>query len=530
MKLAEHSACRSSRFIDTPGAYPGIDAEERGQTEAIGQNLVVMARAAGADHRHRSSAKAARAARSRSASATHVLMLEYSIYSVISPEGCASILWKTREQGARGRRALGHHRASPEGARPDRQDRQRTARRRASRSEADGGLMLKRALTRCASSAHGRTTYAAPPGTRPTANSYDPSDECSRAASRCGADACPRADERRERTAARVDAVVVGYSGGRDSSALLHAMSEARASAAGLRAVAVPCPSWPEPDADAWLAHWIARTLRASASPSTVPRTSRKAVRPRARSGGPQAALRALARDGARRGVQLMLLRPSSHDQAETLLLQWLRGAGTAGLSALPAARALRRRAWCMRAACSTGPRAAIEALRRGARGWTSSTTTATTTTRFAAQSPAPRRDGRRWSRAFAMPRARFGRSRRSASRTPQRWSTRSPPSTSPRSPRRAASMLRPGAPVERATARQTCARAGCAHALGEAAAREPGSSELLDEALAPRRSVAGLPVPAKCAAIAAGCWWPRRRLHRPRGRAWWSTWPCGPP
>ena len=70
MKLAEKFGLPVFTFVDTPGAYPGIDAEERGQSEAIGRNLYAMARAAHADHRAPSSARAARAARSRSRSAT----------------------------------------------------------------------------------------------------------------------------------------------------------------------------------------------------------------------------------------------------------------------------------------------------------------------------------------------------------------------------------------------------------------------------------------------------------------------------
>jgi acetyl-CoA carboxylase carboxyl transferase subunit alpha len=67
-----------------------------------------------------------------------VLMLQFSVYSVISPEGCASILWKTAERRVRGGRGAGHHGPPPEGAGRDRQDRQRTRRRRAPRHAKDG--------------------------------------------------------------------------------------------------------------------------------------------------------------------------------------------------------------------------------------------------------------------------------------------------------------------------------------------------------------------------------------------------------
>jgi acetyl-CoA carboxylase carboxyl transferase subunit alpha len=83
-------------FIDTPGAYPGIDAEERGQAEAIATNLEVMARlpvpiVATVIGEGGSGGALALGVADR------ILMLEYAIYSVISPEGCASILWKDQK-------------------------------------------------------------------------------------------------------------------------------------------------------------------------------------------------------------------------------------------------------------------------------------------------------------------------------------------------------------------------------------------------------------------------------------------------
>jgi acetyl-CoA carboxylase carboxyl transferase subunit alpha len=84
-------------FIDTPGAYPGIDAEERGQAEAIAKNLEVMARlpvpiVAVVIGEGGSGGALALGVADR------ILMLEYAIYSVISPEGCASILWKDQKE------------------------------------------------------------------------------------------------------------------------------------------------------------------------------------------------------------------------------------------------------------------------------------------------------------------------------------------------------------------------------------------------------------------------------------------------
>ncbi len=106
MELAERFRLPILTFIDTPGAYPGIDAEERGQSEAIAKNLQVMselkvpilctvigeggsggALAIGVGDR--------------------VFMLQYSTYSVISPEGCASILWKSADKAKDAAEALG---------------------------------------------------------------------------------------------------------------------------------------------------------------------------------------------------------------------------------------------------------------------------------------------------------------------------------------------------------------------------------------------------------------------------------------
>jgi acetyl-CoA carboxylase carboxyl transferase subunit alpha len=105
MKLAEKFHRPVITFIDTPGAYPGVGAEERGQAEAIARNLREMARlrvpiislvigeggsggalALGVTNR--------------------ILMLQHSIYSVISPEGCAAILWRTADEREKAARAL----------------------------------------------------------------------------------------------------------------------------------------------------------------------------------------------------------------------------------------------------------------------------------------------------------------------------------------------------------------------------------------------------------------------------------------
>ena len=96
MKLAERYNMPIITFIDTPGAYPGIDAEERGQSEAIANNLLEMS-----DLTVPILSYVIGEGGSGGALAIgvcdHLSMLEYSIYSVISPEGCASILWKSPE-------------------------------------------------------------------------------------------------------------------------------------------------------------------------------------------------------------------------------------------------------------------------------------------------------------------------------------------------------------------------------------------------------------------------------------------------
>jgi len=93
-------------FIDTPGAYPGVGAEERSQSEAIARNLKVMAGL-------RTPIVCTVIGEGGSGGALAIgvgdrlIMLEYSIYSVISPEGCASILWKSAEKASDAAEALG---------------------------------------------------------------------------------------------------------------------------------------------------------------------------------------------------------------------------------------------------------------------------------------------------------------------------------------------------------------------------------------------------------------------------------------
>jgi acetyl-CoA carboxylase carboxyl transferase subunit alpha len=106
MKLGEKFDLPVFTFVDTPGAYPGIDAEERGQSEAIGRNLYAMAGL-------RTPIITTIIGEGGSGGALAIavgdvtLMLQYATYSVISPVGCASILWKSAEKAPEAAETLG---------------------------------------------------------------------------------------------------------------------------------------------------------------------------------------------------------------------------------------------------------------------------------------------------------------------------------------------------------------------------------------------------------------------------------------
>ena len=106
MEMAERFKLPILTFIDTPGAYPGIGAEERGQSEAIARNLLVMSHL-------KTPIICTIIGEGGSGGALAIgvgdqtLMLQYSTYSVISPEGCASILWKSAEKASDAAEALG---------------------------------------------------------------------------------------------------------------------------------------------------------------------------------------------------------------------------------------------------------------------------------------------------------------------------------------------------------------------------------------------------------------------------------------
>ena len=106
MQMAERFKLPILTFIDTPGAYPGIDAEERGQSEAIARNLYVMAQL-------KTPIICTVIGEGGSGGALaigvgdRIAMLQYSTYSVISPEGCSSILWKSAQNAADAAEAMG---------------------------------------------------------------------------------------------------------------------------------------------------------------------------------------------------------------------------------------------------------------------------------------------------------------------------------------------------------------------------------------------------------------------------------------
>ncbi|MDH3563523.1 MAG: acetyl-CoA carboxylase carboxyltransferase subunit alpha, partial [Gammaproteobacteria bacterium] len=106
MRMAERFRLPLITLIDTPGAYPGVGAEERGQSEAIARNLYEMARL----HVPIVSAVIGEGGSGGALAigvCDRLLMLQYSTYSVISPEGCASILWRSADKAAEAAQAMG---------------------------------------------------------------------------------------------------------------------------------------------------------------------------------------------------------------------------------------------------------------------------------------------------------------------------------------------------------------------------------------------------------------------------------------
>lgn len=106
MKMAERFNIPIITFIDTPGAYPGIGAEERGQSEAIARNLIEMSQIR-VPIISTVIGEGGSGGALAIGVADRVYMLQYSIYSVISPEGCASILWKSADKSKEAAEAMG---------------------------------------------------------------------------------------------------------------------------------------------------------------------------------------------------------------------------------------------------------------------------------------------------------------------------------------------------------------------------------------------------------------------------------------
>ena len=144
MHLAERFGLPVVTLVDTPGAYPGIGAEERGQAEAIARTIETCLQLAvpliGVIIGEGGSGGAVALA-----VADRVLMLEHAVYSVISPEGCAAILWRSGDQAPAGGRGDAPDRPGPEPARRGRSDHPGAARRRPSRA---AGRPSRRSATR----------------------------------------------------------------------------------------------------------------------------------------------------------------------------------------------------------------------------------------------------------------------------------------------------------------------------------------------------------------------------------------------
>ena len=138
-ELAERFRMPVITFIDTPGAYPGVGAEERGQAEAIARNLHVMS-TLGVPILGTVIGEGGSGGALAIGVADCVMMLRYSTYSVISPEGCASILWKSAERAADAAQAMGITVGSAPRAGAHRPDHRGAPRRRAPRPRLDGRI------------------------------------------------------------------------------------------------------------------------------------------------------------------------------------------------------------------------------------------------------------------------------------------------------------------------------------------------------------------------------------------------------
>ncbi len=136
MQLADRFGLPVVSLVDTAGAYPGIEAEERGQAEAIARSTEACVNL-GVPNVAIVIGEGGSGGAIAIAAANKVLMLEHSIYTVISPEGAASILWHDSEPGAGRRHRHEDHRGGPAAVRRHRPDHRRTGRRRPSRAGSD---------------------------------------------------------------------------------------------------------------------------------------------------------------------------------------------------------------------------------------------------------------------------------------------------------------------------------------------------------------------------------------------------------
>ena len=213
MKLAEKFGLPVFTFVDTPGAYPGIGAEERGQSEAIGRNIFEMARLEVPIIVTIIGEGGSGGALAISVG-DQLLMLQYAIYSVISPEGCASILWKTAERAPEAAEQLGitAHRLKALGL-VDKIVNEPVG--GAHRDSKQMAAFLKRALNDALAPGErpaGAGAAAAPLRAAPVLRPIQRHDRALR-----------RSREQRARASR------VAFSGGRDSTALLHATRRGRA-------------------------------------------------------------------------------------------------------------------------------------------------------------------------------------------------------------------------------------------------------------------------------------------------------------
>jgi acetyl-CoA carboxylase carboxyl transferase subunit alpha len=353
MKTAEKFKLPVFTFVDTPGAYPGIDAEERGQSEAIGRNIYEMAQLEVPIITTIIGEGGSGGALAISVG-DQVLMLQYSIYSVISPEGCASILWKTSDKAQEAADAMGITGASPEGAGPDRQDRQRAGGRRPSRPQADGRVPQARAERRLAPGERPEGARAAGPALRAAAKLWPLHRHQGRsrlilraipAARAAGAPGASRAARRRLQRRRRFH-----------RAAARRRRTLARAGACDPRAPRL------QEAADAFEQHCrqSARRWRAAAGAARATRATPAAKARRTRRAG---ALPALARRRATR-AEAVLLAQHADDQVETLLLALSRGAGLPGWRRCRACSSARHACSCGRC-CAAGARRSATGSRR---------------------------------------------------------------------------------------------------------------------------------------------------------------------